>query len=92
MQKVSVYLDEKGIPAVKDLVTQSVIDAICANFNELISKGLVVVQIDYTEPSYQEIIDDYGILSSIHYPYKPTIRVTSQTAHGAVMNILMPKS
>jgi hypothetical protein len=56
------------------------------------SKGLVVVQIDYTEPSNQEIIDDYGILYSMAHPYKPTIQVIPQTTHGSVMTILMPKS
>lgn len=92
MQKVSVYLDEKGIPAMGELVTQTVLEAICHNVNQMLSKGLAVVQIDYQEPSYQEILDDYGILTTMKYPYKPIIRMIPQTANGAVLSILMPKN
>ena len=90
MQKVTVLLNEKGVPEMGELVTQSVIEAVCQNFNALMNKGLVVVQIDYQEQSYQTIQDDYGILTSMKYPMKPAIRAVSSPLHGSALQILMP--
>ena len=90
-QKVTVYLDEKGIPALGELVTQSVLNAICANFNTLMERGLVTVKLDYTQPEVQDIFGDDNMIYSMKYPTKPTIRLIPQPGpNGAIMLIEMP--
>lgn len=92
MQKVSVFLDDKGIPALDELVTQTVVNAVCSNFNALMKAGLVMVKLDYTEPEYQDIFGDDNLTYSMVHTIKPSITLIPQSSSNkSVIQILMPK-
>ena len=93
MQKVSVLLDEKGIPAMGDLVTKSVIEAICGNFNALYAKGLVVIEVEQEKDEPMWLQDGFNTYPSIYTPpHKPTIRLIPNHAPGAVLVIKIPQT
>jgi hypothetical protein len=91
MQKVSVVLDEQGIPAMGDLVTKTVVDAICHNFNALRSKGFVTVKLDYIHPEHQEIFGDDNLVMYKPYAIKPMVTLIPTPSHQAILQIEVPK-
>jgi hypothetical protein len=91
MQKVSIYLNEAGIPEMGELVTKTVVEAVCNNFNALRSRGFVTVKLDYTEPEYQDIFGDDS-LTMYKSAMKPTVSLIPTISAQSVLQIQVPKS
>lgn len=91
MQKVSVYLDEKGLPAMGELITKTVVEAVCTNFNSLRSRGFVTVRLDYTEPEYQDIFADDNLIMYKPLNIQPTVSLVPTMTAQAVLQIQVPK-
>lgn len=91
MQKVTVLLDEQGVPAMGELVTKAIVESICYNFNQLFAKGFVIPEVTFEEPDdVKYFFSETGQASLISKPNPyPIIRLIPQTSHGVKMVIRM---